>query len=148
MFRPPFIQVWSVADRKVLSRWQATEVHLAFLRFGGDGKTLVGGFQNGKICVWDSAVGTEKLRLQNPTLTPTNIFTVISPDGKLAAAADQNSNLVRFWDLATGKQVGEFRGHSGHVTSLAFAPDSRLLAVGGSDTTVLIVDVRKVVGKQ
>ncbi len=72
----------------------------------------------------------------------------VSPDGKLVATTSDQDNVVRFWDMATGNQVGEFRGHLGSVTSMAFSPDSKRLATGGSDSTVLIIDVQKVVGKR
>jgi len=55
---------------------------------------------------------------------------------------------VRFWDLATGKQVGQFAGTPGLVEGMQFSPDGAQLAVSATDTTVLIVDVRKTVAAQ
>jgi WD40 repeat protein len=144
--KPGPIQLWNVADRNILRTWPTTELYLSFLAFGPDGKSLIGRFHNGKVCVWDTATGKEKLNFQPPTRQPTNFYAALSPNGKLVATADQDSNVVRFWDLVHGQQVGEFHGPTGHMACLTFAPDSRLLAVGASDTTVLLVDVRKIVG--
>ncbi len=72
----------------------------------------------------------------------------VAPDGKLAATADDDGNSVRFWDLATGKQVGQFAGTPGLVEGMQFSPDGALLAVSATDTTVVIVDVRDVVAGQ
>jgi WD40 repeat protein len=131
------IRIWSVADRKIVRDWPATEPPLTFLQFGPDGKTLVGGSQSGK----------EKFRLDPPAPLASDFLVAMSPDGKLLATADQCGNLVHFWDLATGEQAGEFSNAPCGVTCLAFAPDSCLLAVGASDTTVVLVDVRKIVRK-
>ena len=69
--------------------------------------------------------------------------TAISRDGKLLATGDKVGHIV-VWDIASGKQLGaveaptmytwdpKARIHSiGGVRSLAFSPDSKLLAAGG-----------------
>jgi WD40 repeat protein len=145
---PPHLQVWSLTDRKLVRDWATSELHLHALHFTPDGKWVAGGFHNGTVCVWDAATGKEKLRFKHPIQGPTNIWIRVAPDGKLAATADYDGTPVRFWDLATGKQVGQFAGTPGVVEGLQFSPDGALLAVSGTDTTVLIVDVRKVLAGQ
>jgi WD40 repeat protein len=63
----------------------------------------------------------------------------VSPDGKLAAIAQ--TNVITIWDLTTGKEVATLRGHSADVTSLAFSPNSSMLASGSDDNTAIIWDV-------
>lgn len=50
--------------------------------------------------------------------------TVVSPDGKLLAtrASDQ---IVRVWEIESGKKLCELDGHEGRVTGLAFTPDGK-----------------------
>jgi RNA polymerase sigma factor (sigma-70 family) len=140
---PPRMQVWSLADRKLVRDWATSELHLLAIHFTPDGKSLVGGFHNGTVCVWDTVTGKEKLRFKHAVQGPTNIWVRVSLDGKLVATADYSGNPVRFWDLATGKQVGQFAGTTGLVEGMQFSPDGALLAVSGTNTTVLIVDVRQ-----
>ena len=58
---------------------------------------------------------------------------VFSPDGKLMATAadDQNNSHVRILDAASGKQVLAIDGMR-NTNSVAFSPDGKKLAVGGS----------------
>jgi hypothetical protein len=75
-----------------------------------------------------------------------------SPDGNWLAnggagydPSDDSQTYVRVWDLATG-QARLFGHHPHQVKSLAFSPDSTLLASGGDDNTLLLWDVAS--GKQ
>jgi WD40 repeat protein len=94
--------------------------------------------------VWETATGRPVATLQ-PTAEvddpPTLHGLAFSPDGRLLAAGDSQGN-VRFWDLATRKQLACCPGHRGNVFSVDFAPDGQTLASGGEDTTVLLWDTR------
>jgi WD40 repeat protein len=80
-----------------------------------------------------------------PQHYPSMLFTsTFSPDGRLLATADKVGHVV-VWDVAAGKQLAAIetplmytwdpkqRRHSiGGVRSVAFSPDGRLLAIGGT----------------
>jgi WD40 repeat protein len=63
-----------------------------------------------------------------------------SPDGKLLAsgAADK---MARVTELATGKLVRNFEGHTHHVLGVSWSADGRTLATAGADGMVKIWDV-------
>src|SRR5690606_6180434 len=73
-----------------------------------------------------------------------------SPNGFVVATAGASGSVpsstdlphcIRFWNVATGKQVATLSGHGADVTSLAYSIDGSQIVSGLADTTALIWDV-------
>jgi WD40 repeat protein len=64
----------------------------------------------------------------------------VSPDGRLVALG-QGDNVVRVWEVASGKLRCRLEGHRGRITALAFSADGTRLASGSQDTTILVWDM-------
>jgi WD40 repeat protein len=101
----------------------------------GDTIALNGGMMAGVVVVGGGFMGGVNLPYTRPA--PTAVF---SPDGRLAAMSRKNQT-ISVWDIATGKELAQLKGHQGAVETLVFAPDGESLATGSKDTTGLIWDL-------
>jgi len=51
------------------------------------------------------------------------------------------SDELKLWEVATGRQLRTFKGHSWHVNSVAFSPDGKLVLSGSEDNTLKLWEV-------
>ena len=59
-----------------------------------------------------------------------------SANGKTLATAGLKDGKVLLWETATGEACDTLEGHGKRVWCVAFSPDRRTLASGGSDGTM------------
>jgi WD40 repeat protein len=64
----------------------------------------------------------------------------ITPDDKILASAGED-DLIRFWDLTTGRPIRLLAGHTGPVHAIAFSADGKVTASASWDRTVRLWDV-------
>jgi len=64
----------------------------------------------------------------------------VSPDGTKALTAARDKTLT-LWNLATGKKLNTFKGHTNVVRDVAFSPDGATAASASQDSTVILWDV-------
>ena len=103
--------------------------------FRPDGKWLVATSNTFRLQLFDTA--------DDSTLIPNaeNSFGIqafaFSPNGKYFAGAFESAGIVRVWNPNEwGNELVQLTGHNGGINSLAFSPDSKLLAVGTGNNTV------------
>ena len=74
-----------------------------------------------------------------------------SPCGKYLASGTwwqkgMEKVAIHLWEVATGENIHTFWGHTTDLQSLAFSPNSTLLASGSFDGTILLWDVKPFIG--
>ena len=135
------IILWDVATRQKLTTLTGHSDSIEDIDFSPNGRFLVSGSggENGLI-VWDMDT------LQTPTIVPrtglNHAITSVAfhPDGTRFASGAGQSGSVTIRTLPDGNPSATFSGLSGDVESLCFSPDGKLMAAGGTDSTIRIWD--------
>lgn len=138
------IQVWESAKGKSLRSWAAHPEGVTAIALSSDGKIVVSGGDT-TLKVWDANTGKllQTLRLTAGESQPVLQSIQISPDNqRLAIATDRT---IQLWNLGTGQllKVAVSTTAQNQATygpslplSMAFSPDSRLLATLGTDNRI------------
>jgi WD40 repeat protein len=156
--------VLDVASGKELRRIPLTQAVNSFT-FSPDGRTLATENADLTVTLWEIASGKERARLGTTARAPQRnedqrvlqlalaggrpggsmpdptspLGLTFSPDGS-ALAVRGGDRQVHLWDVVAGKEIGQLKGHSGQVETIAFAPDGKAIVSGADDTTLLVWD--------
>lgn len=109
--------------------------------FSPDGATLAVLEHDQAIQLRDTATRGLRARIKSSIeITPDAAF---SRDGTLLATcgAKGPDHMLQVWDTATGRLLGDYRGHKQGIRALAFAPDGRTLASASDDSTLRLWNV-------
>ncbi|MBA3428766.1 MAG: winged helix-turn-helix domain-containing protein [Actinobacteria bacterium] len=152
------VQVWDVPTGSLRETFSGHAAAARGLVFNPDGTTLYSGSSDGSVIAWD--VRGDR-RLGQPfrfdpvaeagagrqvSARKASTAVAVSPDSSLFVTSPA-AGRVTIWRASDQAAVGELHGPSGHIESLAFSHDGRLVAAtgDGSETVVWDVAARKVV---
>jgi WD40 repeat protein len=126
------IRLWAIPQTTVLPGQPLSSV-----AFSPDGQILADGSTSGTFHLWnmtDPARPRLFAKTEAPAGSATIFSVAFSPDGHVLATGDANG-IVQLWDVADPARpipLGHFlAGIPQPIRSLAFSPDSPILAIGG-----------------
>ena len=108
--------------------------------------TLLAGGLYGDIRVWDAATLEPCMGMILPESCSRVGVVVFSPCGRYLASGSwwrkTEKVSIRLWEVATGKNIHTFWGHTSDVQNLAFSKSGERLASSSYDGTVLLWDMK------
>lgn len=115
------------------------------IAFSPRGDIIAGGTW-GEIMLWDATDGKTLMTLPQPEESQRPITLCFSPCGEyLASGAWWQGGLqkvpIRLWEVATGKNIATFWGHTTDVQCFTFSQDGTLLVSGGHDGAIYLWDL-------
>jgi WD40 repeat protein len=141
--QPHSVSLWDVTTGKRVHEFEDIPDGCTRIHFSPDGKMIAAEGQKGTIHIWQTGSGKKLHELNQVHELNRGFLTnghadrveaiAFSADARLLASAGKGDDTARLWDLATGKEVRQFKGHAGGVCQVAFSPDGTILASGGSD---------------
>src|SRR5262249_361693 len=137
------INLWDASTGKIKKTLQGHTRLIKGIGFSRDGKTLVSGASlddiydpaNVQLWLWDLNAGKKTTDIKPGQAMIIRLLMV--PDQKSFATASMRS--VKVWELAQKKELANLR-LDGHITSLAFSPDAKSLAVADTQGIVVLWD--------
>lgn len=138
------VHLWNPATGALVRDLNGPKPGIFQLAFSRDGRLLAAA-SGGGATLWEVATGHQ---LSSFTASEVGAYSVcLSPDGTILAAAEAATDEegrnggFRVWQLASGKQIGQFRQPLGGKP-LAFSPDGRWLASSGVKPYLELWDVK------
>jgi WD40 repeat protein len=144
------LRLWDLTTTKEIRQFQGHTKDVRSVAISPDGKQLISGSFDGTMRLWELQTGKEIRRFDGPGHFVEAVR--FTPDGKRAVCSygprvieavyeeDPRCSL-RLWDLATGKELKQFKGHTSPVLSLAISGDGRFLVSGSADNTMRLWQV-------
>jgi RNA polymerase sigma factor (sigma-70 family) len=129
------ILIWDVSRLREVRKLLGHQQQVAGVTFSPDGRLLASCSWDQSVRLWEVATGRRLCVLPVDGSQPA--FVTFSADGRFLATAEYGSR-ARLWQVATGRQVGRVANGG---TTLAFAPDGKVLAGGEHDSTILLWDL-------
>ncbi|HEV3262152.1 MAG TPA: protein kinase, partial [Gemmataceae bacterium] len=142
------VEVWDATRIEKQAFFPVPEHWIRWVAFSFDSASLMAGSypqRGGAAIVTQWSVDTQKELDTMRHLLAAQQFEILtlSPDGKLLLAerrGKDGKNRWIVWNLVTNRERVHFTGSDQAVTSAAFSPDGRLLALGLLDRTVQLGD--------
>ncbi len=135
--------LWDLATGKLKARIGGMpERILALAWLAADQLAVAGGIpgRSGEVWMVHPSKPTERKRLVNAR--DCVLAMVASPDGKLLACGGAD-NLVRCFELPSGKLKWQIEPHADWIMGMAFSPDSQHIATASRDRTAKRIDATK-----
>jgi WD40 repeat protein/serine/threonine protein kinase len=135
------VRVWTVPGGGELRKFEGHSGPVQGVAGTPNMKTVISASMDKTLRVWNlpapMAAAHEEARALSGTQGAVNRV-ALPLNGAFVAAASHDKPEVQIWYLGKRNLHSELQGHERGVTCVAFAPNSRLLASGSQDQTIIV----------
>lgn len=147
---PANLALWDMATGTLVRTFSGHARSVNAVAFSPDGRRILSGSYDETVRLWDADTGAELRTFRGHAGLVTSV--AFAPDGSRALSGggfpmgDQNddANVMKLWDVATGAELRTFRPHKRMVTAVAFSPDGRHALSVSKDGKLLLWDTEAV----
>jgi WD40 repeat protein len=134
------VKLVNAADGKELRAFPGHEGPVTGVSITADGTRIASCGTDKKVIVFNAADAKPLATITAPVAMQS---LAISPDGAKVAAGSGagGDNLIRVYEVASGKELQTLPGHAGAVTNLMFHSDNRTIASSSLDKSARLGDV-------
>ncbi len=132
------IQIYQTDTWKLLRTFRAHDMTVKSLVFNPDGKKLFSGSWEGDIACWSTETWEEENRFAAHDVVQ---HLSLSKDGRMLASCGSDG-LLRTWDASSGEMFFEVKNHDQALLRTAFSNDGSVVATGGGNHHVSVIDCR------
>jgi len=137
------IRLWEVSSGESLRTFEGHTSGITSVSWSPDGRCALSGSEDKTLRLWDVFSGKCLRTFKGHVDTVTSVSW--SSDGRYALSgehrttsrgAEEWDSVERLWEVASGRCLRTFEGHTQGVTSVSWSPDGRCAFSGSDDETL------------